>query len=87
MLTGAAGILLTLAGPSLAASSSQRGLDAYASTTTDRSGAYYYGPQDAQGRAIAAPRQAAPSQYRAAPYVPGENYPYPDRPYGDPDRD
>ena len=58
-------------------------LNAYASgqVTTDRSGAYYYGPQDAQGRALAAPVQT--EQYRFNRGVQGE--PYVDRPYGAPD--
>lgn len=86
-LTAAAGILLALAGPSLAAQRTHRafdayasGTDAYASGTADRSGAYYYGPRDAQGRAVVAPFQEAPTQYYRG------NLPYPDRPYGDPDR-
>src|SRR6187551_2210850 len=54
MLTAAGGILLALAGPTLAAQRVHRGVDAYASgaVVTNRSGSYYYGPRDAQGRAI-----------------------------------
>jgi hypothetical protein len=48
--------------------------------TTDRSGAYYYGPQDAQGRAL-----VAPSQIETPRYNRGQSEPYADRPYGDPD--
>jgi hypothetical protein len=81
-LAAAAGILLTLAGPTLAAQRAHRAYDAYASgaVTTDRSGAYYYGPRNAEGRAVAAPIQAAPSQFGR-----GQSLPYADRPYGDPD--
>ena len=46
--------------------------------TTDRSGAYYYGPQG-----------VPTAQDRAAivqvPYSRGQNLPFSDRPYGDPD--
>ncbi len=75
----AAALLVVASAPSLAASRTHRAMDAYASgaVTTDRSGAYYYGPQ---GRALAAPSQAEPYRYNRGP---GE--PYADRPYGDPD--
>ena len=78
----AAALLVVASAPSLAASHTHRAADAYASgvVSTDRSGAYYYGPQDAQGRALAVPPQVEPSQYGR-----GQNLPYPDRPYGDPD--
>jgi hypothetical protein len=88
MFATAAGIIMVLAGPTLAAQRAHRGADAYASgAATDRSGAYYYGPQNAQGvnaqgRAFAAPVQSGP----AAQYERGGNLPYPDRPYGDPGR-
>jgi hypothetical protein len=83
LLTAIAGVLLALAGPSLAAQRSQQAFDAYASgaVTTDRSGAYYYGPRDAQGRTVAPPAfQSEQTQYNR-----GQNLPYPDRPYGAPD--
>jgi hypothetical protein len=83
ILTAAAGILLARAGPSLAAQRTHRGVDAYASgdVSADRSGAYYYGPR-AYG---AQPLTPAQHQYsRSAPYA-GQNLPYADRPYGDPD--
>ncbi len=53
ILATAAALLVAASAPSLAASRTHRALDAYASgaVTTDRSGAYYYGPRDAQGRA------------------------------------
>lgn len=83
ILTAAAGILLVANGPSLAASRTHRGLDAFASGTVnvDRSGAYYYGP-------VGGTRTRTPQvQYDRAPtYSTGHNLPYPDRPYGDPDR-
>ncbi len=82
MLTAVTGILLAVSGPSLAAQRSHRGVDAYASgaVITDRSGAYYYGPQDADGRpAVAAPVQTVPQIYR------GQSEPFSDRPYGAPD--
>ena len=78
-LTAAAGILLVLATPTLAAQRVHRAYDAYASGTTDRSGAYYYGPRDAQGRAIVAPFESVSQSSR------GANLPFADRPYGDPD--
>jgi hypothetical protein len=78
----AAALLVVASAPSLAASRNHRGVDAYASgaVTTDRSGAYYYGPRDAQGRAFAAPSQDGSYRYNR-----GQNEPYSDRPYGDPD--
>ena len=78
----AAALLVVASAPSLAASRTQRALDAYASgaVTTDRSGAYYYGPQDTQGRALAAPSQAEPYRYNR-----GQSEPFVDRPYGAPD--
>ena len=86
MLTAAAGILLAITGPSLAAQRSQRASDAYASGTADRSGAYYYGPQDSRAY------QSGPSYYGQSSNDDGKthpnngrNLPYPDRPYGDPD--
>jgi hypothetical protein len=79
IFTTAAALLVVASAPSLAASRTHRAADAYASgaVTTDRSGAYYYGPQD---RVLAAPSQAEP--YR---YYRGQSEPYADRPYGDPD--
>ena len=87
-LTATVGILLALAGPTLAASRDHRAADAYASG--DRSGAYNYGPVSgqtygAQGGwtdGARTPSQAFRSNGSAAP-----NLPYPDRPYGAPDRD
>jgi hypothetical protein len=80
MITAAAGILLALAGPTLAATRAHhRGLDAYAS---DRSGAYYYGPIGGQNDTQAL--TPAQHSYTRSPYQ-GQNLPYPDRPYGDPD--
>ena len=82
IFAAAAVLLVVASAPSLAASRTHRATDAYASgtVTTDRSGAYYYGPQDAQGRAVAAPLQVEPSQYGR-----GQNQPFSDRPYGAPD--
>jgi hypothetical protein len=80
-LTAAAGVLLALAGPTLAAQRAYRAADAYASAPlADRSGGYYYGPQG----------MTVPQQARAAraevPAAPGQSLPYADRPYGNPDR-
>jgi len=79
----AAALLVVASAPSLAASRNHRALDAYASgaVTTDRSGAYYYGPQDAQGRALV----TTPSRIETPRYNRGQSEPYVDRPYGDPD--
>ena len=83
LLTATAVVLLTLAGPSLAAQRSQQALDAYASgaETTDRSGAYYFGPRDAQGRTAAPAFQSV----QQPEYNRGQSLPYLDRPYGAPD--
>jgi hypothetical protein len=85
IFTTAAALLVVASAPTLAASRTHRAVDAYASgaVTTDRSGAYYYGPQDAQGRALAAPSQAEP--YRYNQYNRGQGEPFSDRPYGAPD--
>jgi hypothetical protein len=88
-LTAGVAILLALAGPSLAASRVHRGMDAYASGTADRSGAYYYGPRGGQayGRAYEGEARVQP-QYDDDGHIQynrGQNLPYPDRPYGDPD--
>jgi hypothetical protein len=77
ILTAATGILLALAGPTLAAQRVHRGVDAYAS---DRS---YYGPQAGQAYGAQA-LTPAQHQYSRGAYQ-GQNLPYPDRPYGDPD--
>ena len=90
-LTAGAAILLALAGPSLAASRVHHGMDAYASGTADRSGAYYYGPRgggQAYGRAYEGEGRVQQPQYDndgQIQYNHGPNLPYPDRPYGDPD--
>jgi len=81
-LTAAAGVLLAVTASTLAASAKQRvhrGYNAYASdpVSVDRSGAYSYGP--ISGRSVLSPQQ---HNYNA----PSGNLPYPDRPYGDPDR-
>jgi len=80
VLTAAAGILLAVSGPSLAANRVHHGYNAFASgaVSADRSGSYYFGPR---GGAEA----LTPAQHNFAPNY-GRNLPYPDRPYGDPDR-
>jgi len=82
ILATAAALLVAATAPSLAASRTQRAQDAYASgtVTTDRSGAYYYGPQRALNAQDRAPVVEAPSTYNR-----GQNLPFADRPYGDPD--
>ena len=87
IFTTAAALLVVATAPTLAASRTHRAADAYASgaVTTDRSGAYYYGPQDAQGRALAAPAQTEPYRYNYNNNYNGQNEPFSDRPYGDPD--
>jgi hypothetical protein len=87
MLTATAGIILALAGPSLAASRTHQAADAYASgdVSADRSGAYNYGPVG--GERVRAPVQQQ-YQYGSSGYTggyAGQNLPYADRPYGDPD--
>ena len=82
MLTTAAGILLALAGPTLAAQRTYRATDAYASGS-DRSGAYSYGP--VEGDQSYGAQARTPAQYDRTQYNRGPNLPYPDRPYGAPD--
>jgi hypothetical protein len=86
ILATAAALLVAASAPSLAASRTHRGLDAYASgaVTTDRSGAYYYGPQNAQGRADSIDN-VQERAFVQPQYNRGQNLPYADRPYGDPD--
>jgi hypothetical protein len=95
LLTAAAGLVFALAEPTFAAKRVQHGFDAYASS--DRSGAFYYGPLSGPARATygLAPGYAAPFDqpetpaqhiYEAAPGGNSPpNFPYPDRPYGAPD--
>ena len=81
MLTAAGGVMLALAGPTYAAQQqAHRGFETYAS---DRSGAYYYGPQN-KPYDVDRPQTPEQHQYNATPYG-GQNLPYPDRPYGAPD--
>lgn len=81
LLTAAAAVLLALSGPTFAAKRTHHNTDTYRSS--DRSGAYNYGPRagyQAYGAAPAAQSWGSPG------YVyHGGNLPYPDRPYGDPD--
>ena len=76
ILATAAALLVAASAPSFAASRTHRALDAYAS------GAYYYGPRNAQGRAVDNVQERAFVQPQ---YNRGQNLPYADRPYGDPD--
>ena len=87
MLTAAASILVALSGPSFAAKRTQQTSDANsayaAGSNADRSGAYYYGPRGGASYGAAAGAQG----FGGAGYsAPQGNLPYPDRPYGDPDR-
>jgi hypothetical protein len=85
IMATAATLLVAASAPTLAAQRVHRGFDANASAS-DRSGAYYYGPRDAQSGAFVAPQAATPEQFnRGQQYNRGQNLPYPDRPYGDPD--
>ena len=81
-LATAAILLMAASAPTLAAQRMYRGVDASASgaVTADRSGSYYYGPRDAQGRTIAVQQQAVAPQFDR-----GQNAPSADRPYGNPD--
>jgi hypothetical protein len=85
VLTAAAGILLAVSAPTLSASAKERvhrGYNAYASdaVSTDRSGAYNYGPVGGAKPVL------TPLQHNYNAVSPSGNLPYPDRPYGDPDR-
>lgn len=96
MLTTAAGIAVALASPTLAAQRVHRGADAYASGVVDQSGAYNYGPVSGQaafgyrpssgGAGYVGGQALTPHEHIFSPSY-GQNLPYPDRPYGDPDRD
>jgi hypothetical protein len=86
--------LVTAIEPSLAAQRKHRAYDAYASgAATDRSGAYYFGPGAVGGVGPATygagpvrSEALTPAQHNYDRYNYGQNLPYPDRPYGDPDR-
>ncbi len=87
MLTAAAGILLAISGPSLAASrtQAQRAADAHSAYARDTSdNAYTYSPY--LNEPWTSPRNVqsgqAPNFYGS--YGTGQNLPYPDRPYGNP---
>ena len=82
----AAALLVAATAPSLAASRTHRASDAYASGTADRSGAYYYGPHGAQDRAQDTLQDTFQDRVFVQPrYNRGQNQPFSDRPYGDPD--
>jgi hypothetical protein len=87
LLTAAAGILLAISGPSLAASRTQaRAADAYSAFARDNSdNTYLYSPylNDPWTSPRASSRNvpAGPTFYS---YGAGQNLPYPDRPYGNP---
>ena len=92
--------LVTVTEPLLAAERKHRAPDAYASgAATDRSGAFYFGPNgrgydayasgavtDRAGAYVGPGRSEAltPDQHTYDRYT-GQNLPYPDRPYGAPD--
>ena len=87
-LTAGAAILLALAGPSLAASRQR------AVTSGDVNTVRTYGDLDPanppyRGSAVNAQRYWGAVDNLGHPYqhAPGQNLPYPDRPYGDPDID
>lgn len=84
----AAALLVAASAPSFAASRTHSAMDAYASgaVTTDRSGAYYYGPQDAQGRAGNNIGNGQEWGFVQPQNSRSQNLPYPDRPYGAPDK-
>ena len=89
MLTAAAGILLALSGPSLAASraQAQRATDAssaFARDTSDNAFTYspYLNDPWTSPRASSRNVPAGPTFYS---YGAGQNLPYADRPYGNPD--
>jgi hypothetical protein len=85
ILATAAALLVAATVPSLAASRTHRGYDAYASGTADRSGAYYYGPQGAENAQARAQAQERVFVQPQQSYGRGQSLPYADRPYGDPD--
>ena len=92
MLTAAAGILLAISGPSLAASrtQAQRATDANSAYARDNSdNAYTYSPYlaDPWGSPRSVQTGRVPNSYSAGQDLPyaGQNLPYADRPYGNPD--
>jgi hypothetical protein len=86
ILATAVALLMTASAPSLAASRTHSGTDAYASgaVSTDRSGPYYYGPQGARNANVQDRAPFVEVPYNNYNYH-GQNLPYPDRPYGAPD--
>jgi hypothetical protein len=98
LTTAAAGIVVALASPTLAAQRTHHIVAPYASSV-DQSGPYNYGPENGRAAYGAAydyaPLAGAPV-YGTQALTPhehifsrssGPNLPYSDRPYGDPDRD
>jgi hypothetical protein len=85
LLTAAAAVLLALTGPSLAAKRTHQDPAAYSANAADRSGAYYYGPRPGYEAYGAAPGVQGWGNPGYSGYSYGQNLPYPDRPYGDPD--
>jgi hypothetical protein len=80
ILTAAAGIVLAISGPSLAASRTHKqhqlpSTEAYSSYARDNSFSRQYSD----------PYSFAPGGTSAYPFGPGRNLPYNDRPYGNPD--
>jgi hypothetical protein len=79
----AAALLAAATVPSLAASRTQRAVDA--TGTADRSGAYYYGPQGAQNAQDRYEDRAETPNFVQPQDSRSPSLPYAGRPYGDPD--
>ena len=88
ILTAAAGILLAISGPSLAASrtQAQRAADAYSAFARDNSdNIYLYSPElNDPWTSPRASSRNVPGGATFYSYGAGQNLPYPDRPYGNP---
>ena len=92
ILAAAAALLVTATAPSFAAQRTHQSAAAYGAyardVSADRSGSYYYGPNEGARTAAATFGSSSGARGFGGPgYIrPSQNEPYPDRPYGDPDR-
>ena len=86
MLATAAAVLLAVTGPSLAAQPTPQKSQARAKSTVESQSRAAKSRSSADSLYDAPLRPYSPSGTSAYPWGPGYNFPYPDRPYGDPGR-
>ena len=82
----AAGVLLAISGPSLAAQRTHQKSDTRATTAVESQSRATKSGGSANWRDGSAMSPYSPSGTSAYPWGRGYNFPYPDRPYGDPGR-